>query len=129
MISGLLPFLSTGPFIPLVFGFQFKLNAAVFLPAGCRQIVGNRFGFAVAFGGNPGGGYAQFAGTSMAAVEAQYGAPESKLDAVGKPPITRWNYPAFTVYFEYDHVVNAVVKKSSPEEIGPKPVATGQHQG
>ena len=69
------------------------------------------------------------AGTSMAAVESQYGAPESKLDAVGKPPITRWNYPAFTVYFEYDHVVNAVVKKSSPEEIGPKPVATGQHQG
>lgn len=69
------------------------------------------------------------AGTSMAAVEAQYGAPESKLDAVGQPPITRWNYPAFTVYFEYDHVVNAVVKKSSPEEIGPKPVATGQHKG
>ena len=62
------------------------------------------------------------AGASMAAVEAQYGAPEAKHAAVGKPPITRWNYPAFTVYFEYDHVVNAVVNKSSAEEIGPKPV-------
>lgn len=63
------------------------------------------------------------AGTSMAAVEAQYGAPESKRDAVGTPPITRWNYPAFIVFFEYDHVIDAVVIKSSPEEIGPKPVA------
>lgn len=62
------------------------------------------------------------AGTTMAAVEAQYGPPESKREAVGTPPITRWNYPAFTVYFEYDHVVNAVVNKSSPEEMGPKPV-------
>lgn len=68
------------------------------------------------------------AGTTMAAVEATYGAPESKRDAVGKPPITRWNYPTFTVYFEYDHVVNAVVNKSAPEEIGPKPVPP-KHDG
>lgn len=62
------------------------------------------------------------AGATMAEVESQYGAPESKRDAVGTPPISRWNYPAFTVYFEYDHVVNAVINKSSAEEIGPKPV-------
>lgn len=66
------------------------------------------------------------AGTTMAAVEATYGAPQSKRDAVGTPPITRWNYPTFTVYFEHDHVVNAVVNKSSPEEIGPKPVPAKQ---
>ncbi|MCE7932734.1 MAG: hypothetical protein DYH17_15340 [Xanthomonadales bacterium PRO6] len=62
------------------------------------------------------------AGASMASVEAQFGAPESKRDAVGQPPISRWIYPAFTVYFEYDHVVNAVVNKSMAEEKGPKPV-------
>lgn len=66
------------------------------------------------------------AGTTMAAVEAQYGAPESKRDAVGKPPIARWVYPAFTVYFEYDKVVNAVVNKSMAEEKGPRPVPARQ---
>ena len=67
------------------------------------------------------------AGATMAEVESQYGAPESKRDAVGKPPIARWSYPAFTVYFEYDHVVNAVVNKSSAEEVGPMPVPA-QHK-
>jgi hypothetical protein len=68
------------------------------------------------------------AGATMAAVEAQFGAPEGKRDAVGKPPITRWEYPAFIVYFENDRVINAVVKKSSAEEVGPKP-APAQHHG
>jgi|CXWL01.1.fsa_nt_gi hypothetical protein len=61
-------------------------------------------------------------GSSMSAVEASFGAPEAKHAAVGKPPITRWVYPAFSVYFEYDHVINAVVNKASPEEKGPRPV-------
>lgn len=69
------------------------------------------------------------AGTSMAAVESQFGAPESKRDAVGQPPIARWVYPAFTVYFEYDHVVNAVVNKSMAEEQGPKPAPPRQPRG
>lgn len=66
------------------------------------------------------------AGSSMAAVEAQFGAPESKRDAVGQPPISRWVYPTFTVYFEHSHVVNAVVNKSMAEEKGPKPVPARQ---
>lgn len=66
------------------------------------------------------------AGTPMAAVEAQYGAPTEERDAVGQPPIARWIYPAFTVYFEYDKVVNAVINKSMPEEVGPKPVPARQ---
>ncbi len=66
------------------------------------------------------------AGASMVDVEAQYGAPSEKRDAVGQPPIARWIYPAFTVYFEYDKVVNAVVNKSTPEEVGPKPVPARQ---
>ncbi len=62
-------------------------------------------------------------GSTMSAVEGSYGAPTTKHAAVGAPPITRWSYPAFTVYFEYDHVINAVVNKANPQEIGPRPVA------
>jgi hypothetical protein len=47
-------------------------------------------------------------GMSMAQVEARFGAPTEKFAAVGQPPITRWVYPAFVVYFEYSHVVHAV---------------------
>jgi hypothetical protein len=47
-------------------------------------------------------------GASMAAVEARFGAPTEKHAAVGKPPITRWDYNGFSVYFEYQHVVHAV---------------------
>ncbi|HQW80814.1 MAG: hypothetical protein IPF83_10805 [Rhodanobacteraceae bacterium] len=61
-------------------------------------------------------------GSLMITVEAQYGAPNEKRDAVGDPPISRWIYPAFTVYFEHDHVVHAVLNKSTPNEQGPKPV-------
>jgi hypothetical protein len=49
------------------------------------------------------------AGMSMAQVEAKFGAPASKLAPVGKPPISRWDYSGFTVYFEYDHVIHSVV--------------------
>jgi len=47
-------------------------------------------------------------GASMKSVEARFGAPASRHAAVGKPPITRWDYKGFSVYFEYDHVVHAV---------------------
>jgi len=65
-------------------------------------------------------------GASMAAVEASFGAPARKHAAVGgggasTPPITRWDYPAFSVYFENSHVVNAVLSKASELEIGPAP--------
>ena len=68
-------------------------------------------------------------GQSMKQVEAQFGAPQHKHDAVAgpndrkhNPPITRWVYPNFSVYFEHTHVVDAVANKASAEEIGPKPV-------
>ena len=47
-------------------------------------------------------------GLSMDSVEARWGAPVSRSAAVGQPPITRWEYPSFFVYFEYQHVINAV---------------------
>lgn len=60
-------------------------------------------------------------GSLMSHVEAQFGAPVEKRDAVGEPPITRWVYPAFSVYFEHDHVISSVLTKSAKTEIGPKP--------
>ena len=47
-------------------------------------------------------------GLTMAAVEAKFGAPQARHDAVGAPPITRWDYAAFSVYFEKDRVIDAV---------------------
>jgi hypothetical protein len=49
-------------------------------------------------------------GLSMEKVEAAYGAPESRVPAVGNPPITRWEYPTFTVFFEHNIVLHTVVK-------------------
>ena len=65
-------------------------------------------------------------GSSMAQVEARFRAPRQKYAAVGggsprTPPITRWQYETFSVYFENSHVVNAVLTKASPLEIGPAP--------
>jgi hypothetical protein len=47
-------------------------------------------------------------GANMKTVEARFGAPAARHTAVGKPPITRWDYKGFSVYFEYEHVVHAV---------------------
>jgi hypothetical protein len=47
-------------------------------------------------------------GSGKSAVETRFGAPRAKHDAVGSPPITRWDYEGFSVYFEHDHVVHAV---------------------
>jgi hypothetical protein len=52
------------------------------------------------------------AGMSMSAVEATYGAPSDRRSAVGEPPITRWDYPQFSVYFEHDLVIHAVVRRA-----------------
>ena len=50
-------------------------------------------------------------GMTMANVEKTYGEPAQKHGAVGQPPITRWDYPAFSVYFEFDRVIHAVAKR------------------
>lgn len=48
-------------------------------------------------------------GSTMGEVENRFGAADTRLDAVGEPPITRWIYPSFIVYFEYDRVIHSVV--------------------
>lgn len=50
-------------------------------------------------------------GQSMGQVEKKFGAPKEKLAAIGEPPITRWIYPNYTVYFEHTHVIHSVVEK------------------
>ena len=48
-------------------------------------------------------------GMSMDQVAAKFGEPATKVPAIGKPPISRWEYPGFIVYFEHEHVIHAVV--------------------
>ena len=65
-------------------------------------------------------------GMTMAQVEARFGAPADRLDPRGGqkrqwPTINRWSYPAFTVYFEKNKVIDAVANKADETEIGPKP--------
>ena len=55
------------------------------------------------------------AGMSMTQVESSYGSPSQRHAAVGgatvdHPPITRWDYPSFSVYFEHDRVIHAVAR-------------------
>ncbi len=45
------------------------------------------------------------------AVLAQYGEPNNKVAAIGDPPITRWEYSKFNVFFEYDRVIHSVLLK------------------
>lgn len=48
-------------------------------------------------------------GMTMERVEATFGAPSNRVPAVGEPPITRWEYPGFVVYFEHRIVLHTVV--------------------
>ncbi len=51
-------------------------------------------------------------GMSMSEVTNKFGAPVTKVPAVGNPPISRWEYPGFVVYFERDHVIHSVIANS-----------------
>lgn len=53
-------------------------------------------------------------GLSMNEVEKQFGAPVTRHPTVGggsphQPPITRWDYNGFAVFFEGDRVIHSVV--------------------
>lgn len=50
-------------------------------------------------------------GMSQERVTRDYGEPESRRGAVGDPPISRWEYADFIVYFEYDKVIHSVSKR------------------
>ncbi|MDB5976148.1 MAG: hypothetical protein JWR07_2908 [Nevskia sp.] len=59
-------------------------------------------------------------GQTMAEVTRHYGEPQQKHAPVGgdapkHPPITRWDYAGFSVFFEHAHVVDAVVPGQPPQ--------------
>jgi len=53
-------------------------------------------------------------GLTMSQVEAKFGAPVEKHAAVSspgtshQPPITRWDYAGFAVFFEHERVIDTV---------------------
>jgi hypothetical protein len=55
-------------------------------------------------------------GLSTTDVRARYGEPVTVHAAVGDPPITRWDYGQWSVYFEYDLVLFTVVHKDKVED-------------
>ena len=53
-------------------------------------------------------------GLTMSEVEKHFGAPVNRHAAAGgdtpkHPPITRWDYSGFSVFFEHDRVIDSVV--------------------
>lgn len=48
-------------------------------------------------------------GQTKEQIEQKFGAPMKKYAAVGDPPITRWDYDGFNVYFEYNLVLYPVL--------------------
>jgi len=49
-------------------------------------------------------------GMTQQSVESNFGSPQAARSAIGDPPITRWEYANFVVFFEYDRVIHAVSK-------------------
>ncbi len=50
-------------------------------------------------------------GMSMETVKNRFGEPQETHPAVGEPPIMRWVYTDFTVYFEHNRVIHAVSRR------------------
>ena len=49
-------------------------------------------------------------GLTMGQVRQQFGDPASTVAAVGEPPISRWEYTGFSVFFENDLVLHSVIQ-------------------
>ena len=47
-------------------------------------------------------------GMTQDAVQANFGEPSDARAPIGDPPITRWEYANFVVFFEYDKVIHSV---------------------
>lgn len=48
-------------------------------------------------------------GISKAQVLQNWGEPVQQYSPVGEPPITRWRFDDYSVYFEYDRVISTVL--------------------
>ncbi|MCK5383290.1 MAG: hypothetical protein KAJ65_05965 [Gammaproteobacteria bacterium] len=49
-------------------------------------------------------------GLTMEQVRQQFGEPASEIPAIGEPPISRWEYTGFSVFFENDLVLHSVIQ-------------------
>lgn len=47
-------------------------------------------------------------GMSAQKLIERHGQASQRHEAVGEPPIRRWDYAGFSVYLEHDHVVHSV---------------------
>ncbi|WP_022962385.1 hypothetical protein [Halopseudomonas pelagia] len=47
-------------------------------------------------------------GLNSSSVRQRYGEPANRHAPVGQPPISRWDYADFSVYFEHDNVIHSV---------------------
>lgn len=61
-------------------------------------------------------------GMTMAQVKAKYGEPLKVLPTRGgsskfQPPINRWEYGAYIVFFERNHVIHSVLRTSGPHSM------------
>ena len=68
-------------------------------------------------------------GMTMTQVEEKFGPPMEKLPEVGDPPIIRWIYPSYTVYFEYQYVINSVLNvptAPAPQPMPSEPMAPAE---
>ncbi|KYZ88207.1 hypothetical protein A3Q32_02105 [Alcanivorax sp. KX64203] len=65
---------------------------------------------ALAGGGLVLAGEAPQRGMTQAQVRAQFGTPVDTRGPVGQPPISRWVYPDYTVYFENQVVLHSVTR-------------------
>jgi hypothetical protein len=52
-------------------------------------------------------------GMTKQQVESFFGSPLEKMQPVGDPPITRWVYDKYTVYFEHNYVIHSAVHHKS----------------
>jgi hypothetical protein len=52
-------------------------------------------------------------GNSMSDVRAQFGNPVTEIPAVGDPPISRWEYEGFSVFFENDLALHTVIHQAA----------------
>jgi outer membrane protein assembly factor BamE (lipoprotein component of BamABCDE complex) len=48
-------------------------------------------------------------GMTMDQVRNRFGEPAVAHPWIGDPPITRWDYPEYSVFFEYQHVLTSVL--------------------
>ena len=63
-------------------------------------------------------------GSTMGEVEKRFGAPVTRHPTVGgaphQPPITRWDYNGFSVFFERDRVIHSVVTGAESPAAAPQ---------